>query len=133
MADFDRMSAVYSMDVFLVRHAQSYNNCLYDVLRAEMGDVCNDAIMKEQALRHESDCGLSEGGYEQIDRLEAFLSRGGWSHAIKDSKPESWVVQSSPMKRCLLTATAIQRGLGWPVFVNPNLYETGGCYHKNVC
>ena len=98
---------------------------------AEMGpEATHNAVMMMETLRRQQDCALSTCGYEQIERLETFLNRGGWSHVVRDA---DWAVHSSPMKRCLLTATAVQRGLGLDVVVNPTIFETGGCYHKNVC
>lgn len=113
-----------------VRHAESFNNTLYEHIRHVLGPNCTEEefVHEEMKLR-QSDSDLSRRGYEQTKKLRSYLASGGWSKIVKDKS--SWVALSSPMKRCLLTADAIHHGLGVPVTVDPNLHETGGAFDDN--
>jgi broad specificity phosphatase PhoE len=128
--DIDWTKSLYAFDVIFVRHAESFNNTLYDVIREKLGPSCSEEdFVKEEMKLRQSDSDLSRRGYEQTSKLRSFLKNGGWSNIVKDKS--SWLALSSPMKRCLLTADAINNGLGVPVTVDPQLYETGGAFDEN--
>lgn len=127
--DSDWTKHIYQFDVIFVRHAESYNNTLYQEIRDDLGE-CSDAVFSlEETKRRQSDSTLSKRGFEQVMKLRSFLKRGGWSGIIKNKR--RWVALSSPMKRCLLTADAVHNDVGIPVTVDPTLYETGGAYDAN--
>lgn len=112
------------LNVYFIRHADSYNNGLYQIIRSELGDVSDDVLEKEEAKRREPDCGISSKGERQLELLKEYISNGGWTFANKCR------VFSSPMSRCLITASAIASALPGTqtVEVRRNLFETGGCF-----
>ena len=128
--DTDWTKHLYAFDVIVVRHAESFNNTLYDQIRKILGpEYTEEDFVKEEMKLRQPDSDLSTRGYEQTKKLRSFLANGGWSNIVKDKK--SWLALSSPMKRCLLTSDAIHTGLGVPVTVDPELYETGGAFDEN--
>ena len=118
----------YVMDIVFVRHAQSYNNCLGELINNECGSISEDDYKKEEILRRQQDAELSETGYEQVDHLKQYLKNGGWNDLIPQEQNDSWIVYSSPMNRTLITASAVAEGLDKDVVVDHELYENGGCY-----
>lgn len=122
---------LYKFDLILVRHAQSYNNTLYDEIRRDLGtDITDEEFVKEENKRRQSDSTLSERGFQQVLHQKKYLLNNGWNHIIKNKN--KWLTLSSPLKRCLLTAQGISEGLQLPVTVHPQLYETGGCYNDKL-
>jgi len=98
------------MRVFLVRHAQSENNAL------KSPNLDNPS--------RQSDPSLTKKGWQQCANLTAFFTKEA------DSKykrvKEIW---TSPMKRCLLTAKAVEDGLRTGnARVNGEIFEHGGCF-----
>lgn len=131
-------------NLLFVRHAQSNNNVIYDSLRNDKGQLMSpeEAKIKRRILR-QSDCLLSSKGLEQVNLLQSFFQQGGISKSINMSPVSltensdvsasnyfsNWIIVSSPMKRALLTSMALSKGLSdKPVYVNPSLFEAGGCY-----
>eukprot|EP01039_Chlorochromonas_danica_P002173 gene2173-2371_t len=123
-------------DVFLVRHGESNNNCIYEQIRAKFGSsISHERFEEEYEKAHDADCGLSPKGQLQSLKLRDFLQ----SHRLSTFKSQSdhavsnCRVFSSPMKRCLLTAEHVASGLGnKPVLVHPRLFESDGCYQTNL-
>lgn len=120
------MKRIKKTNVILVRHAESFNNCLYDIIKEKFGIDVNDAryLEKEGELR-EADCGLSPRGHEQVFHLEEYFKK----HSSKFFKDLGKVaIYCSPMRRCLLTCAGVSKGLNLPVTIVPNLYESTGCF-----
>jgi 2,3-bisphosphoglycerate-dependent phosphoglycerate mutase len=86
------------MHLFLIRHAQSQNNALPEELRVE-------------------DPGLTTLGQEQARRL------GGWILDLGLTR-----IITSPFRRSLQTAAALQRTTALAPEVRTALHEIGGCY-----
>ena len=118
------------LNVYFIRHADSYNNALYQLLQSEMGDVGDAALEKEEAARREPDCGISATGEYQLELLQDYIRSGGWSFMNSDNCH----IFTSPMSRCLMTASAIVAALPKTadgprcVKVRRDLFETGGCF-----
>lgn len=119
-----------TLDVILLRHAESFNNCIYEEIRAEFGsDVDEDTLLFEEAKRRDADCGLSKRGERQVDMLHKHLVSQPNAFAVA---PTDLKVMTSPMRRCLLTSKAIADALRVPVEVHGNMYESTGCYKTLV-
>ena len=101
-----KASAMY---LYLIRHAQSANNAL-----AEPG-LHNPG--------RSSDPGLTERGKAQAEAL-----RKRFELEREATPTRSVEVWSSPMRRCLLTSSAVGSGLGVRVRVRSDLHEHGGCF-----
>jgi broad specificity phosphatase PhoE len=120
-------------DVFFIRHAESNNNCLYDIIREKFGDLPANRFEEELEKLHDPDCGISPRGQQQAHQLCEYLQ----ANKLKTYKPgvstsQKYHILSSPMKRCLLTAQQVSIGLGnLPVTVNPRFFESDGCYCTN--
>ncbi|MBM3601899.1 MAG: histidine phosphatase family protein [Alphaproteobacteria bacterium] len=122
------------VDLILVRHAESTNNMLYDVIRTQHGaQVSETAFMHEEARARHPDPGLSERGLRQLEHLQSYQ----WhDYFLKTGAFPKCKVFSSPMRRCLQTAQAIgislQSCMDGPITVHPSLFEEGGCYHRQA-
>lgn len=140
MAEIDWSHRSYQnrTQLIIIRHAESNNNVLYDQIRSELGSDAPDSIVEaEEAKRREGDCTLSTKGFTQARSLGDYFNKDGgyinnYSQNDDDNnknKLDDWIIISSPMKRCCLTAQEISKSLGnKKVIVLPNLYEFGGCY-----
>jgi len=132
MSDWAHRSYDNRTQLVIIRHAESNNNVLYDIIRSELGNDIPDSIVEaEEAKRRDSDCTLSVKGFVQAQSLGEFFKDGGYTNSTNcnDSTINDWIILSSPMKRCCLTAQEISKTLGdKKVIVLPNLYEFGGCY-----
>jgi broad specificity phosphatase PhoE len=109
------------LDLFLVRHAESNNNMLNNLIK---GDDKEEQLL----IRREADCGVSPRGRGQLRLLSEYVCAGGWNDILQ--RPTTFY--SSPMLRCLETADALTSGLPQDKAVIMNvkhdLYEVGGCY-----
>lgn len=124
-------------NIIFIRHGESYNNCIYDVARQNLEDkkladpnftYTSQDLEAEIDKMHDPDCGLSPRGLKQAEALGDYLSTH-LSDLTMISDLCRWKVYSSPMKRCLLTANQVSRGLGnKEVIVHPNFFESDGCY-----
>jgi len=97
------------MRVYLVRHAQSENNVL-----AAPGLDCAE---------RSADPGVTARGRRQIDALEARFAR-----ARAENGAKRIALYASPMRRCLLTANAMARGMQTRAEVMVDAHEHGGCF-----
>lgn len=134
----DWIHTVKMTEFLFFRHAESFNNVLYEYIRKKYGQDISESFIEEQerALRQQ-DSALSERGYQQLSMLKTF-AKNGYLHNVvnhsdnstkKNINLDDWIIVSSPMKRCLLTAQALADGLSKPiVYVHPRLYESGGCH-----
>lgn len=120
-------------DVFFIRHGESTNNCLNEMVRARFGDDITSQRLEEEVERLRSpDSLLSPRGLRQAMLLQEHLL----VHKLNpDCKPgivpasQRYRILSSPMKRCLHTAKHVAAGLGGlPVTVHPGMFESDGCY-----
>ncbi|RYH21754.1 histidine phosphatase family protein [archaeon] len=133
-------SAWKRTDIFLVRHGESANNCLYSLIRAKFGDsLSSEEFEAELEKIRDPDSGLSPRGHAQAAKLREYLTNSCFpsntvSSAPGDSSAKKVKVYSSPMRRCLLTAQEVARGLGdLPVTVHPRFHESDGCFKKGGC
>ena len=118
-------------EILFVRHAESFNNVLYEFIRKKYGkDVSPSYIEEKERSLRQTDATLSEKGYKQIELLKSYTASGCLAKEVNSSPDMSdWIIISSPMLRCLLTSQAIAQGLGnRTVYVHPELYESGGCH-----
>lgn len=132
-SDYDTWKkSVIITDLLFIRHAESYNNILGESIRRSYGPKISEKEIKllRKKLR-QSDSTLSERGFKQLKLLEEYSLLGKLTRAVEISDLSDWIFISSPMRRCLLTSQAISRGLGNNIYVQPNLYESGGCYEVN--
>ena len=110
-------AAMVAMNAYVMRHAESTNNAL------------GAATIENDAREH--DPGLTARGEAQCARVRA---RGGASASGAgevdggDRASREVEVWSSPMRRCLMTADALARGLGVRFGVRGDLHEHGGCF-----
>lgn len=117
-------------ELIFVRHAQSFNNCIYSEVRRQHGlDVSEEFLMQEERKLYQADSDLSQLGYQQAAALGEFLA-GDYFHksVLKEVNMDDVLLFSSPMKRCILTAREVGKGLNVSVVVHPKLHESGGCY-----
>ena len=119
------------IDIVFVRHAESYNNCLYDVVKERNKDkdvvFSMEEVDAEVDKLRDADCGCSDRGMLQCKSLSEHIKAGGWKHYI--SNVADWKLYSSPMKRCLITSGFVSEAYdNKPVSVIPFLYESDGCY-----
>jgi len=123
-------SSWYCTNLVLIRHGESFNNSIYEVVREKFGDTLTDEQVEVEIDKlHDPDCGLSARGLKQAHALKEYLAAGKFTLA-KDI--DEWKIYSSPMKRCVLTAEQVSEGFGKkPVLVRPNLFESDGCYKPN--
>ena len=132
MPEIDWSRDVYDKrtEMVVIRHAESNNNVLYDIIRSELGsDTPGSIIEAEEAKRRDADCTLSDKGFTQAKHLGDYFKDGFGYAVANDSNIDDWIIISSPMKRCCLTAQEISKSLdNKKVIVLPNLYEFGGCY-----
>jgi len=119
----------------LVRHAESANNALYNEIISECGGaaaVASDPSLQrrvdeEEARRRSSDPPLSARGLEQAARVGEHLAGENLDCA-------STLLVCSPMRRALLTAAPIARGLKGAGVANLRVechaqyFEAGGCH-----
>lgn len=119
-----------STNIFFIRHAESFNNCLYEQVWAKLGrDISDEVLLAEEAKIRQADCGVSTRGMQQLEQLHQFSKNHGFSKYIKGKK-SSWEVFTSPMKRCLITTENLCRDMPdiSSLLVNPSLYESCGCF-----
>lgn len=111
-----------------IRHAESFNNCTYEMVREKFGNSLSPQRQAEEVEKlHSADCGISPKGEEQATKLQEYISSGGLSNVISSS--DEWHLYSSPLKRCLLTAQYISAGFGSKeTTVVPFMFESDGCY-----
>lgn len=133
MSDWAKRSYNARTQLVTIRHAESNNNVLYDIIRSELGKDTHDSIIEaEEAKRRDSDCTLSAKGFTQAQYLGEYFKDGGYTNTINcdnDCTIDDWVIICSPMKRCCVTAQEVSKALGnKKVIVLPDLYECGGCY-----
>ena len=51
------------MDVVFIRHAESQNNVLYELIREEMGhEISEEALDREESIRRSPDPGITARG-----------------------------------------------------------------------
>lgn len=86
------------MQLYLIRHAQSYNNALPEEERVE-------------------DPGLTDLGHQQAEHL------GEWISSLKLTR-----LITSPFRRTLMTTEPIRRATSLIPEVRIDLHEQGGCY-----
>ena len=117
-------------EIVFFRHAQSYNNLIYEELKGKYCDDADQEFLKlERRKLRQSDCTLSKKGFQQQALLRMFAQNGGLKKSLGLSpldKLDDWAILSSPMRRCLLTSQALSKGLQKPVYVHPMFYESGG-------
>lgn len=133
--DENWVAKVEMTEVLFFRHAESFNNVLYDFIRSKYGKDSSSRFIEEQekSLR-QIDSSLSEKGFKQLELLKSFAESGALAKAVNASTPDmsDWIIISSPMERCLLTSQALAQGLGnRTVYVHPHIYESGGCHGVN--
>lgn len=124
-------SLIKTSNVFFVRHAESFNNCIFESIYSKYGkNISEEKLLEEEGKLRQPDCDLSERGKLQAKKLGEFIQRGGFhsiSSMITDS--DEFEIFSSPMRRTLLTAEQISLGMNnVDVTVMSNLYESSGCY-----
>ena len=126
----DWTKSIEMTEILFVRHAESFNNVLYDFIRKQHGDdVSEEFLDKEEERLRQPDSSLSENGCKQIQLLQTSCENGLFSQLVDETNCfRDWIVLSSPMRRCLLTSQAFAKGLKLPIYVHPRLYESGGCY-----
>lgn len=121
------------IDIVFVRHAESYNNCLYDVVKERNKGIVlsmEEVDVEVEKLR-DPDCGCSARGMLQCQSLREYIKDGGWNGCIGDVA--KWKLYSSPMKRCLITSGFVSEAYGnKPVTVIPFLHESDGCYNTTT-
>ncbi len=99
------------MDLFLIRHGESYNNAL------------------EDSSQRVSDPPLTALGEEQAERVASHLARGGHlDPAERDGRPGLDSLYCSPMLRALQTARPIAGALGAAAEVWVDIHEVGGIW-----
>ena len=115
-------------NVWLIRHAESYNNTLYDVIKAKYGDDVSDSVVDDEEVKlRDKDPTLSDRGFRQAEALGAHF----YSTYMSGTDVKEVQVYSSPMYRCLLTTKSLISSHPLDkikVSVVPNLYESGGCF-----
>lgn len=114
-------------NLIFIRHGESFNNSIYELVRQKFGDTLSDQQFEAEIDKlHDPDCGLSAKGHKQAQALKDYIAGGKFSLA---KNPLNWKIYSSPMKRCILTAEQVSEGFGKkPVLVRPNFFESDGCY-----
>jgi len=100
------------MDLFIVRHGQSFNNALDDP---------KDRV---------EDPPLTEAGEKQADRVADYLAEGRHLLAAERSSGRRLLdhIYCSPMLRTLQTAQPIGRALNMPPEVWVDIHEWGGVF-----
>ena len=99
------------MDLFLIRHGESYNNAL------------------EDGSQRVSDPPLTGLGEEQAERVASHLARGGHLDAAERAgRPALDSLYCSPMRRALQTARPIAAALGTAPEVWIDIHEVGGIW-----
>ena len=99
------------MDLFLIRHGESYNNAL------------------EDSSRRVSDPPLTDLGEEQAQRVAAHLARGGHLDPDeREGRPAFDSLYCSPMLRALQTARPIAAALATAPEVWIDIHEVGGIW-----
>ena len=99
------------MDIFIIRHGQSYNNALEDV---------------SQRL---ADPPLTEIGEQQAERVGPYIAAGGHLFpAERDGRPILDHLYTSAMIRTMQTAQPISKALGLAAEIWVDIHEHGGIY-----
>lgn len=99
------------MDLFFIRHGESFNNALTDT------------------SQRVADPPLTDRGLQQADRLGPFLARHGHlDPAERDDRPPFDQLYCSPMLRTLQTARPISEGLALPMQIWVDVHEVGGVW-----
>jgi broad specificity phosphatase PhoE len=105
----------YNMDLFFIRHGESFNNALTDT------------------SQRVADPGLTDRGERQAERLGPFLANlGHLDPAERDDRPAFDQLYCSPMLRTLQTATPAAETLGLPLQVWVDVHEVGGVWVDGV-
>lgn len=116
-------------DIFLVRHSESTNNCLYELVQERFSELSPERMDEEVDKLHDPDCALSPRGQRQALLLREHLLKHPLTPNSSSQQGTAFRILSSPMKRCLLTAQQVAIGLGGLlVTVHPQLFESDGCY-----
>jgi broad specificity phosphatase PhoE len=118
-------------NIIFFRHAESMNNALMENIIKKHGQGVSDSIIKaERKILRQPDCNLSDRGFHQVEYLKQYIIKYKLNHYVekRETNLNDWILISSPMRRCLLTSKALSEGLKKSVYVNPILYESGGCY-----
>ena len=103
------------MDLFFIRHGESFNNALTDV------------------SQRVADPPLTERGQQQADRLGAFVATGGHlDQRERESGPRFHQVYCSPMLRTLQTARPVSEALGLPSQLWVDVHEVGGIWVDGI-
>jgi broad specificity phosphatase PhoE len=132
MAEEDWTKKIDITEIVLIRHAESFNNVLYDVIREKYGShVSEDFLEKEETRLRQADSELSERGASQVSMLGQYIKSGLFNEILETPDFSDYIVLSSPMKRCLLTSQALSLNMEKSVYIKHNLYESGGCYKAN--
>ncbi|KAH8582249.1 phosphoglycerate mutase family [Cryptosporidium sp. chipmunk genotype I] len=114
---------------FFIRHAESANNATNNNDSADLGERYNEDRVPDPML--------TELGRRQAEKTGLYLASESvkvWKQEREDQKsmslanPRFKAIYCSPMQRSLETASEIQKILGIPVFVNPDLCEVGGVF-----
>lgn len=120
------------IDIIFVRHAESYNNSIYDIVKDKYKNIAlttEEYELEVEKLR-DPDCECSARGLKQCEKLFEYIkTKGNQAYNINDFDINDWKLYSSPMKRCLITSKYISDAYDHkPVSVIPFLYESDGCY-----
>ena len=112
------------MQLFLIRHAQSTNNAIW-----------------EQTLLYKDrvpDPPLTELGRRQAEVLAHFLATHGNPHATDGSDPQNiggfaiTHLYCSLMERAVATGEILCRSLGLPLVAWPEIHEGGGLFYQDT-
>lgn len=116
------------LDIILIRHGESQNNCTYDIVREKFGDSLSVERFEEEVLKlHDPDPVISKKGQLQAKGLQNYIANGGFSSIVTNA--DEWKIFSSPMRRCLLTCKAVSEAYdNKSVTVAPFLFESDGCF-----
>ena len=125
----DAWANVNITEIILIRHAQSFNNRLYEYIRNLHGPNITDEFLVQEEIRlRQPDCILSDFGERQVKLLENYAASGGLAKCLGKSSNDDlndYILVSSPMKRCIMTSQALINGLGKDCIIKSNLYESG--------
>lgn len=121
----DEPSHIQFTNIFLIRHGESFNNCLYEYIWSKLGkNISEEELISEEIKLREADCKLSDRGILQAQKLGQYLFMNPiapWNNVD---------IFTSPMRRCLLTTHHVTNQIPYSnnATVIPYLYESNGCY-----